>query len=117
MATVHRHRTNFDIWPGFVDAIATLLMVIIFLLMIFVISQFYLRDALDGRDKALESMNDKITELADLLNLERKTNATLRSNVSQLTSELESSIVKRDDLNSKLSGLSIKLEDLSLIHI
>ena len=111
MATVHRHRTNFDIWPGFVDAIATLLMVIIFLLMIFVISQFYLRDALDGRDKALESMNDKITELADLLNLERKTNATLRSNISQLTSELESSIVKRDDLNSKLSGLSIKLED------
>ncbi|MBE87911.1 MAG: hypothetical protein CMM76_00550 [Rhodospirillaceae bacterium] len=111
MATVRRHRATFDIWPGFVDVIATLLMVIIFLLMIFVVSQFYLRDALDGRDKALESMNDKITELADLLNLERKTNATLRSNVSQLTSELESSIVKRDVLNSKLSGLLIKLED------
>jgi len=111
MAIVRRYRTNLDIWPGFVDALATLLMVIIFLLMIFMVSQIYLRDALDGRDEALASMDDKVTELADLLNLERKSNTTLRANVSQLTGELESSITRRDDLNSKLSGLMIKLED------
>lgn len=111
MAIVRRYRTNLDIWPGFVDALATLLMVIIFLLMIFMVSQIYLRDALDGRDEALASMDEKVTELADLLNLERKSNTTLRANVSQLTGELESSIARRDALNSKLSGLMIKLED------
>ena len=111
MAIARRHRTNLDIWPGFVDALATLLMVIIFLLMIFMVSQIYLRDALDGRDEALASMDDKVTELADLLNLERKSNTTLRANVSQLTGELESSIARQDALNSKLSGLMIKLED------
>jgi len=111
MAIARRHRSNLDIWPGFVDALATLLMVIIFLLMIFVVSQFYLSDALDGRDKALASLNDKVTELADLLNLERKSNTKLRANVSELTGELESSIAKRDILSSKLGGLAIKLED------
>ena len=86
-------------------------MVIIFLLMIFVVSQFYLSDALVGRDKALASLNEKVTELADLLDLERKSNTALRSNVSQLTGELESSVAKRDALNSKLGTLMLKLED------
>ena len=75
MALVRRHRTNPDIWPGFVDALATLLMVIIFLLMIFAVSQFYLSDALVGRDKALASLNAKMAELADLLDSEQKAKA------------------------------------------
>ena len=111
MALARRQRTSLDIWPGFVDALATLLMVIIFLLMIFVVSQFYLSDALVGRDKALASLNEKVTELADLLDLERKSNTALRSNVSQITGELESSVAKRDALNSKLGSLMLKLED------
>ncbi|HAA91706.1 MAG TPA: peptidoglycan -binding protein [Rhodospirillaceae bacterium] len=111
MALARRQRTNLDIWPGFVDALATLLMVIIFLLMIFVVSQFYLSDALVGRDKALATLNDKVSELADLLDLERKSNSALRTNVSQLTGELESSIEKRDSLASDLGSLRLKHED------
>ena len=58
MATLARRgRTAIDIWPGFVDALATLLMVIIFLLMLFVVAQFYLSEALSGRDEALEKLN------------------------------------------------------------
>ncbi len=53
MAYARRQRANLDIWPGFVDALASLLMVIIFLLMIFVVSQFYLNEEIIGRDKAL----------------------------------------------------------------
>lgn len=111
MALARRQRSNLDIWPGFVDVLATLLMVIIFLLMIFVVSQFYLSDALVGRDKALASLNEKVTELADLLDLERKSNSALRGNVSQLTQELESSIAKRDSLASDLGSLRLKFED------
>ncbi len=59
-----RRGSNVDIWPGFVDALATLLMVIIFLLLVFVIAQFYLGAALSGRDKALDKLNQEVAELA-----------------------------------------------------
>ena len=52
-----------NIWPGFVDILATLLIVIIFILMVFTVSQFYLSDAVVGRDKALAELRLKITEL------------------------------------------------------
>ena len=54
----NQHRT--DIWPGFVDALASLLMVIIFLLMIFVIAQFFLGEALTGRDQALDRLHGQV---------------------------------------------------------
>ena len=55
MALSRRARRSVDIWPGFVDALATLIMVIVFLLMIFVLAQFFLGQALSGRQKALET--------------------------------------------------------------
>ena len=78
MALARRGSTNtFDIWPGFVDALATLLMVIIFLLMIFVVAQFFLNDAISGRDQALERLNLQMEELANLLALERRASENL----------------------------------------
>ena len=53
-----------NIWPGFVDILATLLIVIIFILMIFTVSQIYLSDAISGRDKALEDLRNQINELS-----------------------------------------------------
>lgn len=92
MPGLARRRTTVDIWPGFVDALATLLMVIIFLLMIFVIAQFYLGEALSGRDKALDRLNREVSELADLLALEQGANVDLQSSVSQLSAELQSTL-------------------------
>ena len=104
MVFARRQRSNPDIWPGFVDALATLLMVIIFLLMIFAVSQFYLSDALVGREKALESLNAKMGELADLLDLQKKENISLRT-------ELESSVSRELGLTSDLAKLRIELDD------
>ena len=56
MASYGRQERNINIWPGFVDALATLLMVIIFLLLIFVLAQFFLGQALSGRDTALQRL-------------------------------------------------------------
>jgi chemotaxis protein MotB len=106
-----RSRSAFDIWPGFVDALATLLMVIIFLLMIFVVAQFYLNDALLGRDKALESLNRQVTELAELLDLERNSNTDLRKDLAELSAELQSSLGQRDELQTQALLLGEKLED------
>jgi len=104
-----RSRHNVDIWPGFVDALATLLMVIIFLLMIFIVSQFYLNDALLGRDKALESLNQQVAELAELLDLERKSNTGLRRDLAELSSELQSSLSQRDEMQSQVTLLGEQL--------
>ena len=102
----NQHRT--DIWPGFVDALATLLMVIIFLLMIFVIAQFFLSEALTGRDQALDRLRGQVSELADLLNLERKANETLRNDFSTLSDELSASVMKRDKQKIKNKTLLLQ---------
>ena len=59
-----RRRRVLDIWPGFVDALASLIMVLIFVLLIFTIDQFLLSDAVSSRDKALAGLNSEIASLA-----------------------------------------------------
>lgn len=110
MATIGRRaRRATDIWPGFVDALATLLMVIIFVLMVFMLAQFYLGQALSGRDQALNRLSRQINELSELLSLERQANADLRLNVAQLSAELQASTAERE----RLSGLASENEDLA----
>ncbi|UUX51737.1 peptidoglycan -binding protein [Nisaea acidiphila] len=101
-----------NIWPGFVDALATLLMVIIFVLMVFIVSQFYLTQALSGRDEALKNLQAEIAELSELLNLERETNTELRLNVAQLSTELQASIARRDALSQQVSQLISQRDQL-----
>ena len=60
-------RSSIDIWPGFVDALAQLLMVIIFILLVFTAGQFYLSEALSGRDEALKQLQAQVSELSQLV--------------------------------------------------
>jgi chemotaxis protein MotB len=109
MATLtHRAQRNTNIWPGFVDALATLLMVIIFLLMIFVLAQFFLSEALIGRDVALRKLETQISSMSNLLSLERKASEGMRQRVSLLSDELQSSVMARDNLKSSLVLMSGK---------
>ena len=57
-------------WPGFVDALASLLMVIIFVLMVFVIAQFYVSQKLSGKDQALSKLKTDILDITNKLNIE-----------------------------------------------
>ena len=100
-----------DTWPGFVDAMATLLMVFIFLLVIFVLAQFFLSQALSGRDEALDRLTQQVNELSDLLSLERQANADLRLNVAQLSASLQISTSARDELVLRLNELTRRAED------
>ena len=121
-ALSRRNRNRTDIWPGFVDALASLLMVIIFLLLVFVLAQFFLGEALSGRDDALKKLDREVAELVDMLALERKANTTLRSDVSRLSGELQASISENDQQKldiaagkteiSRLLGDVVKLEAL-----
>ncbi len=95
-----------NIWPGFVDALATLLLVVIFVLMVSMVAQYFQSIALSGRDEALERLQRDIAELGELLALERSANAELRIDVSQLSSELQSSLSVRESLASQLAALT-----------
>lgn len=95
-----------NIWPGFVDALTSLVLAFIFVLLIFVVAQFTLSEVLTGRDEALRRLNHQIEEIAQMLSLERKANADLRLSVAQLSAELQSSNLKRDTLSARLSELS-----------
>jgi len=97
-------RSSIDIWPGFVDALAQLLMVIIFILLVFTVGQFYLSDALSGRDQALKELQQKISALADELSLERQTSETLRGNATALAAQLKAAQDERDALTAKLNA-------------
>ncbi len=103
MAHVRRYRSNPDIWPGFVDALATLLVVIIFLLMIFVLGQIFLNDALSGRDKTLDKLNGQVAQLADMLEMERLANADLNDEFENISFELKGSLAKQDEMNSVIA--------------
>jgi chemotaxis protein MotB len=97
-------RPSIDIWPGFVDALAQLLMVIIFILLVFTVGQFYLSDALSGRDEALKQLQQRISQLADELALEKQTSETLRGNAASLTAQLKAAQEERDALDAKLGA-------------
>ena len=105
-----RRYSSASYWPGFVDALAALLVVVVFLIMVFALAQVFLSDALSGRDTVLERLTREIDELAQLLDLERTSNADLRISVAQLSSQLQTSVSDRDALVAKLSDIE---EDLA----
>ncbi len=105
-------RRSINIWPGFVDGLASLLLVVIFVLMVFMIAQFFLSVALTGRDEALLRLNREVSTLADLLSLVRSANLELRDNVAQISSELQASLAAREDLSAQVSALTETRESL-----
>jgi chemotaxis protein MotB len=99
-----------NIWPGFVDALATLLLVFIFLLVVFVLAQVLLTQAMSGKDDALNRLNRQVAELADLLDLERQANVDLRLNIAQLSSSLQTTAADRDQLQVQMRQMITRAE-------
>ena len=97
-----RERRAVNIWPGFVDALATLLLVLVFLLLVFTISQFYLGEVLSGRNRALESLRSQVDELAETLALKREEAAGLSETLEQVRSRLQATLSQRDELRVSL---------------
>ena len=84
-----RGGNGLDAWPGYVDALSTLLMVIIFVLLVFVLAQAFLSVALTGRSKALDKATADLAALTNALSLEQSKSASLQLSVSQLNQQLE----------------------------
>ena len=101
--------TNY--WPGFVDAMATLLLVIIFLLSVFMIAQFFLSQEISGRDTVLNRLNSQIAELTELLALERANNRGLQDNLNLVTASLEAAEADASRLRTQLETTSKAPDD------
>jgi chemotaxis protein MotB len=100
-----RQQRAINIWPGFVDALATLLIVIIFVLLVFVLAQFFLSEALTGRDAALRQVRQQLAELTEVLALERKEKGHLTDSLARLQSELQATLAERTALAEAIGVL------------
>src|SRR5579871_6258354 len=106
LARARRSESGFNYWPGFVDALSTLVLSIVFLLSVFLVVQFFLSQEVTGKDKALDELNAKIAQLSDLLSLEKLNNVTLDDKVAQLKAGLASAESERDRIKGLYEGLA-----------
>lgn len=104
-----RRRRGVDFWPGFVDALSALLMVLVFLLLIFAVGQFVLSDALSGRDQALSRLNAELAVLAQSLSMERSAKAQALVQVDELSASLASTEAQRGALQLRLDETTAQL--------
>ena len=114
MLIASRRRPALNIWPGFVDALAALLMVVIFVLLLFSLGQFLLNDALIGRDEALSRLRGQLNNLTTLLALTREEKQSLEQRLEGVAGELQITQATRDDLQARLAELTLKAHDVEL---
>ncbi|GAB4139826.1 MAG: peptidoglycan -binding protein [Sphingomonadales bacterium] len=97
-------------WPGFVDALSSLLLVIIFLLSVFALAQFFLGQALSGRDEALAALQRDLGRLSDLLAMEKASNESLEAEIAALSASLADSRAQNQDLSADLSAARARID-------
>jgi len=103
-------RGEAPIWPGFVDAMTSLLMVLIFVLTIFMIVQFVLRETITTQSSELTQLNSQISGLADALGLEKKKNADLTDTLNTAKTKAQQQDLLIASLNSQLSDSQSNLK-------
>lgn len=106
LARGRRNSSEFNYWPGFVDALSTLVLAIVFLLSVFLVVQFFLSQEVTGKDKALEALNAKLAQLNDLLALEKIGALGLNEQMSQMRAGLASAETERDRVKGLYDGLA-----------
>lgn len=103
LARARRGGRSVDYWPGFVDALSTLLLAIMFLLSVFVLAQFLLSREVAGKDEVLNRLNSQINELTQLLALERGNTQDAQDSLASLQASLDAALNERSRLERMLS--------------
>ena len=100
LARTRRGESAMNYWPGFVDALSTLILGIIFLLTVFVVVQFYLQQEVANKDSALSRLNTQVAQLSQLLSMEKSGKADLEGQLVQLRASLANAQNERDRLKA-----------------
>src|SRR5437868_10246894 len=106
-----RRDGGMNYWPGFVDALSTLILGIIFLLSVFVVVQFYLTQEVTGKDTALNRLNAQIAQLTELLSLEKTGKLNLEEQLAQIQSTLTAAEGERDRYRGLYEGAGTGASD------
>src|SRR5882762_9909030 len=101
-----RRDGSLNFWPGFVDALSTLVLGIIFLLTVFVVMQFYLTQEVTGKDTALSRLNAQIAQLTDLLSLEKTGKLSIEEQLASLRANLVITEGERDRYRGLYDGVA-----------
>src|SRR6201996_2807320 len=106
-------RSELNVWPGWVDGLSSLIIVVIFVLMVFVIAQAFLQQQLMGKDRTLLELNKRVAELNQMLGKERETSAALKAQIATVTANLQSTTAERDKLTEASNASAAQVQALS----
>jgi chemotaxis protein MotB len=106
-----RRDSGMNYWPGFVDALSTLILGIVFLLTVFVVVQYYLTQEVTGKDTALSRLNAQIAQLTELLSLEKTAKLNLEEQLAALQSSLSTAQGERDRYKGLYEGIGTGATD------
>jgi chemotaxis protein MotB len=121
-APIRQRRPGFNIWPGFVDALTSLILVMIFMLLLFAIGQFVLSDALAGKNRSLDALNVEVKELADKVFITDEIRRKAEARIAELLAALDVARDERDrfkttldEQNARAMALSTDIQALDLL--
>src|SRR3954470_17449599 len=106
-----RRDSGLNYWPGFVDALSTLVLGIIFLLTVFMVVQFYLTQEVTGKDTVLSRLNAQLAQLTELLSLEKTGKLSLEEEIASMRSSLMAIETERDRYRSLYEGVGAGAAD------
>ncbi|MFA9387609.1 MAG: peptidoglycan -binding protein [Methyloceanibacter sp.] len=101
LARGRRQQYSTNYWPGFVDMLSTLLLVVIFLMSMFMVTNYIITQASSGKDTMLSRLNRQLSELTELLALERSQKDSAEDNLAAL----QATLFDKDKENQRLTGL------------
>lgn len=113
MALRRRGDNGLDAWPGYVDALSTLLMVTIFVLLVFVLAEAFLSSALTGSDNTITQLRDQIAQLSSALSLEKSNSASLSQELAALNAQLTAAKSANAQLTSQLATANGSIASLT----
>lgn len=99
-----RSRSTTNVWPGYVDALSALLMLVIFMLLIYVVSQLFLSQTLSDRNSELARLNQRLNEISQLLGLEQSKTEALEQQMLTVQSNFSDSLAQNEDLQDRLDA-------------
>ncbi|MCH8532752.1 MAG: peptidoglycan-binding protein [Saccharospirillum sp.] len=100
-----RSSSNINAWPGYVDALSALLLLVIFMLLIFTLAQVFLAETVSDRDQELNRLNARLAEISDALRIQRATNEDLSQRLTTLRSQYNQSLQVQQGLEEQIAAL------------
>ncbi|WP_166269414.1 peptidoglycan -binding protein [Marinobacter caseinilyticus] len=110
LGSKRRTRSTINVWPGYVDALSALLMLVIFMLLVYVVSQLYLSQTLSDRNSELAKLNNRLADISRLLGLERKKNDALEEQMMVVQNDYSASLALSQRLQETLAQEQAEVE-------